>query len=327
MPDAYWTWIWPATKKAEELIIKYNIKIFYTTANPNSILQIGINLKKKFKDIKWIADFRDPVGYTKRYRTPNTFFVNYEKNMIQSAMNKADVITGLANSYEKIFQKLYNIDNKKFYFIPTGLDEEYLLNYDLEENNNKKNYENYLLFSGEFLIEYGDYFFELFSELVNKESFNDLKIKFIGRREINEPLVRKIINKYKDLDKNIEFIDHLNQKELYKLIKNAKACLLAAGFNARWYCNYAKMVDYIALKKPIITVIPYHSEARKEIDKVGLGLHLTGIKNKDIIMLKQFLNNNISLSPSDYYKNYLSSIQVKNFVKIFDEILGVKNEI
>ena len=320
MPDAHWTWTSPAIKKASELIEKNNIKLFYTTTNPNSVLKIGNNIKNQ-NNILWISDFRDPIGYINRYKTSNKYFQNYDMNIIKNAMNNADFITGLASSYEEIFINLYNIKKDKFKFIPTGLDNQYITNV------NNKTMEDYLLFSGEFLIEYGEYFFKVFNTLIENENFKNLKIYFVGRKEINQPMVLNILKEVPKTINNLTFIDHIPQLELYKLIVNAKACLLVAGFDSRWYCNYAKMVDYIALNKPVITVVPEKSEAKQELDKANLGLHLTGNFDEDIELLSTFLNKkDYDNLKDDYYKTYFASSQVKSFAEIFDNLLGINND-
>lgn len=319
MPDAYWTWINPAIKKAKNLIKSNDIKLFYTTCNPNSVLKIGIELKKSL-DVHWISDFRDPVGYIDRYKTPNRYFRKNDQKTIQEAMNQADFITGLASSYENIFIDLYGIKKEKFQFIPTGLDDQYIPNHSIKSND-----EEFLLFSGEFLIEYGEYFFEVYNKLMKNDKFKDIKIYFIGRKEINEPMVLNLLKEYPKIMDNLVFIDHIPQLKLYELIKSSKACLLVAGFDSRWYCNYAKMVDYIALQKPTITVVPQKSEARQELDKANLGYHLTGNMNKDVDLLSNFLFDS-NIKDNEYYKTYLASSQVTSFVKIFDNLLRKSNE-
>lgn len=320
IPDAYWTWTNNAVKKATELIKKNNIKIFYTTTNPDSVLKIGLNIKNNYPTIKWVSDFRDPIGYSERYNTHHKIVDKSIKKLKKEAMIKSDMVTGLSSSYGIIFKELYNLEEEKFVFIPTGVDDLYL-----EDLNVTKSDEKYIIFIGEFQDKYNDYIFKVFSNVLKKYD-TKFKIKFIGRKEVNYPKIIKILKKH-NLENISEFLDHMPQTELYKKIKNAHSTILLTGGDNFWWCNFAKMVDYIALNKYIISDVSENSEAKKEISKTDKGVFLSGniSKDTDIVYnhLQTELNDEIF---NEYYKNYLASSQVKSFINIFDKLIGKTND-
>ncbi|MDM5262632.1 hypothetical protein PF327_00245 [Sulfurovum sp. XTW-4] len=321
IPDAYWTWVNPVTKISNELIKQYNIKLVYTTTNPDSVLKIGLNLKSK-NDIKWVSDFRDPVGYGERYNTHHKFIDRQIKKLHLSAMNTADKITGLSSSYEQIFKDLYHIESNKFQFIPTGIDDEYIDNISLMDN-----VEKYLIFVGEFQEKYDDYIFKVLDNVLAKENIQ-FKIKIIGRKEINFKNISKYMDQYKYVNHVIEYIDHIPQLELYKEIKNAHSCILLTGGENFWWCNFAKMVDYIALQKYVIADVHNPSEAKKELEKTEKGIFLTKNLENDIKIVTNHMKKTIDdfQFENEYYKRYLASFQVKSFVEVFDNLLGMKND-
>ncbi|GIT98133.1 hypothetical protein [Sulfurovum sp. TSL1] len=321
IPDAYWTWVDPATKVSNELIKKHNIKLVYTTTNPDSVLKIGLNLKSK-NAIKWISDFRDPLGYGERYNTHHKLIDENIKNLHLRSMNIADKITGLSSSYEQIFKDLYHIQSNKFQFIPTGIDDEYIDDTRLMDNEEK-----YLIFVGEFQEKYDDYIFKVLDNVVEKENIQ-FKIKIIGRKEINFKNISKYMDQYKYVNQAIEFIDHIPQLELYKEIKNAHSCILLTGGENFWWCNFAKMVDYIALQKYVISDVYESSEAKKELEKTGKGIFLTKNLDNDIKIVTDHMEKTIDdfQSENEYYKRYLSSSQVKSFVEVFDNLLGMNDD-
>lgn len=320
IPDAYWTWVHPASKEAKLLIKKYDIKLFYTSANPDSVLKIGLNLKDEY-DIKWISDYRDPVGYGDRYNRANSLAKKIDQLWIKNSMREADVITGLSSAYQKIFQDLYAVPEKKYYFIPTGLDEKYVV------KSESMGGTRYLLFIGEFQTKYDDYLFKIISKSIDQNLIIEkFKIKFIGRKEINEPIVTKLLTPYISLQNICEFIDHMPQIELYEKIQNAHACILISGGENFWWCNFAKMVDYIALKKSVLAHVSDPSEARSELDKSGLGVFLEGDESEDVKIFSTFMNSKNSTGENEYYKKYLASSQVKEFSKIFNNLLKEGNE-
>lgn len=173
---------------------------------------------------------------------------------------------------------------------------------------------------GEFLKEYGSLFFKYLNAFIelHPHKKSEFKIRFIGNILINKKAINEI-----DLPKVIKelilFEDHLTQKELYKRIKASTAVLLIPGYNSHWWTNFAKMVDYIALQKHVLAIVPNPSEARKELTNANLGLFL----DSEAQALEYFLNlfNNDKLKPNDLYcKNYLASNQIKSFIKIFNQL-------
>ena len=125
------------------------------------------------------------------------------------------------------------------------------------------------------------------------------------------------------LENHFEFIDHMPQIKLYEIIKSAKFTILLAGANTLWWTNYAKLVDYIALNKQVIAMVPNISEARSELTKAGLGIF---VKDDDasVSLLRSIL---IERGKEDldcnieYCKNYLASKQAKSFIKVFENLL------
>lgn len=321
IPDAHWTWVKPATKKSNELIKKHNIKLVYTTTNPDSVLKIGLNLKLK-NDIQWTSDFRDPVGYGERYNTHHKLIDENIKKLHVLSVNVADKITGLSSSYEQIFKDLYTIESDKFQFIPTGIDDEYI-----DKISAMDNVEKYLIFVGEFQEKYDDYIFKVLDKILEKENIQ-FKIKIIGRKEVNFKNISKYMDQYKYVKQVIEYIDHIPQIELYNEIKNAHSCILLTGGKNFWWCNFAKMVDYIALRKYIIADVSDPSEAKREIEKTEKGIFLTQNLDNDIKIVTNYLEKTVNdfQSKNEYYKSYLASSQVKSFVKVFDNLLGSYND-
>jgi hypothetical protein len=272
VPDRFWTWERGAIREGNKLIIKHNIKYIYTTSLPFTTFKIGSTLKKR-NDVKWIADYRDPIMYTLRNHSSIPHVYKKQKQIEIKALDNADVITGLSSAYKLIYHDLYGgkYDNK-IHFIPTGVDDDYLPKEHVKTSNE-------ILYVGEFLKDYGVLFFNYLNTFIelNPDKKSDLKIRFIGNSLINKKAIDevKIPQSIKEL---ILFEDHLTQKELYKRIKASKAVILIPGSNSHWWTNFAKMVDYIALEKPVLAIVPNPSEARKELIKSNIGLFLDNEK-------------------------------------------------
>ena len=60
IPDPKVYWVKPSVKYLLNKLEKYNIQHIITTGPPHSMHLIGLSLKKKLPNLRWIADFRDP---------------------------------------------------------------------------------------------------------------------------------------------------------------------------------------------------------------------------------------------------------------------------
>lgn len=311
VPDRFCTWENGAVKMGCDLVKKYDISIIYTTCLPFTSNRIGYRIKKK-TGVKWVADFRDPITYGKRFTSDYLSVFVKQKRIEQRTFASADIITATSNSYLYIFDDQYKgIYRDKSYFIPTGLDDDYL-----PSPTDKK--ENYIVFVGEYLVEYGDYFFKRFKNFLAQNP--SLKFKIIGNIDINKKAALHYVQEL-GLENNVEFVGHMPQIELYKYIVKAKAALLIPGRRAHWWNNFAKLVDYIALAVPVLALVPDASEARAELSKSGTGIFLNEHSDEQIMQLlnQEKLIDSASIN-YEYCKRYLASSQVKAFIKIFETL-------
>jgi len=312
-PDRFWTWKKSAIKKAKQLIKEENIGFIYTTCLPFTTNQIGIELRKSM-DIKWVADFRDPVTYAKRMHSHINHVYKLQKKIQDDTFRFADHVTVLSSAYELIFNDQYEGKYAdKISFIPTGLDDEYVPSQNFKILNE-------IIFIGEYLKEYKDDFLSLY-KLAIKGLESPPNIRIIGNIDINKKQVLPFIKKLK-LEDRIIFEDHMPQKILYDELNKAKFVLMIPGRNSYWWTNFAKMVDYIALQKPVISLIPNISEARSELEKANLGIFLGEDENENVELLhKYFAFDNFGVQPNkDFCKRYLASKQVEAFIEVFKKL-------
>lgn len=310
VPDRFWTWEKSAVKKANLLIKDKNIQFVYTTMPPFTTGKIGLQIKKQNPNIKWIADFRDPLTTVLRNHSKIEHVYLKQRKIKYNVVANSDAIITASLAHNNILHDIFKGEYfDKIHFIPTGLDDDFLV--PISESK-----ENTILYSGEYLIENGFYIFNLISEF-NLNSFQKVKLKIVGNKEINYKIIKDNVGDVKLLE-NVEFLDHLPQNELYKEIVKTKACLLIS--EGRWWCSFAKMVDYIALQMPIIAFVPEISEAKTQLTKANLGVFLTKDLDQDLKILKYFLENSQLKPNAEYCKKYLASTQTKSFIKIFESL-------
>lgn len=317
-PDTYWTWRGPAISLAEKLIREEGINLVFTTAMPYTSNVIGMHLKEKL-GLKWVADFRDPSTYPTKFHSPVDSVFLKQRKIDSVAWMNADARSVTSTSYISILNDIYCRKVKMdASFIPTGVDESLVPQSVDQEGRNQK-----VVFVGEFTPEYGDDFFKVFSHMIKQNRLTNMsvKVEIIGQIGLNKARIVPLI-KSLNIESYFEFIDQIPQKELYQKISNSLATLLVPGSKSYWPILFAKMIDYIALGRPVIALVPDPSEARTRLHRAGLGVFIDGEVEEASIKLASFLNG--TLPPLTVNKveqaMYFSSKMVGSFVKIFDKL-------
>lgn len=105
IPDPRKGWNRYAFIKACELLENGDIRNVITTSPPHSTQLIGLDLKKKYPHLKWIADLRDPwtdIYYYNQFHPTSIskrIDLNYEKRVLKSA----DAIITVGKSLKELF--------------------------------------------------------------------------------------------------------------------------------------------------------------------------------------------------------------------------------
>jgi hypothetical protein len=316
-PDRYWTWTRPATRLAEQLIRQHDIRLLYTSANPVSFLRAGIRLKQRHR-LAWLFDSRDPLGYGQKHRASNGLARWIEDRILKASMACADHVSGLSGAYGSIFFDLYGLEEHKWTFIPTGFDEDYAPM--SVPNKRSRN----LLYVGEVMANQSTHVFETLECMLGQKNVKPLfnRLVFVGRREVNEPIIRRMTANLPHLSERLLFLDHRSQIEVYALMREARACLLVPGLSRYWWNNFAKLVDYIGLSVPVIAHVPPVSEARHELEKAGTAFFLGADSAADARALAKWLQADPNQEPSAYAMHYTAHQQVADFSALFDRLLG-----
>ena len=112
---------------------------------------------------------------------------------------------------------------------------------------------------------------------------------------------------------------HLPQRELYRRIAAASACMLCPGRNRYWWTSFSKLVDYTALANYIIADVANPSEARKELQRMDRVLLLDGgdLELDTASLLKWFRHR--ELGPASRLV-FTARQQASAFADLFDRV-------
>jgi glycosyltransferase involved in cell wall biosynthesis len=320
-PDAYWTWGKTATAVGRTLIRDRDISVVLTSSSPYSSLNVGVELQKC--GAKWVADFRDPLGYSRKLAS-DVPRVHAEQWMtVRTALHHADAVTVLASSYGSIFRDVFGNGCADPMFIPTGVDHD--LAASAEHGASPR--EPYLIFAGEYLPEYDTEFLEAFRRALTHQDVNrtGITLLVVGTLSLNRSRLMPRLEKL-GLLHSVTFLDQMPQSEVYKLIRGARAGVLIPGKNTFWWTNFAKMTDFIGMRKPVLALVPDPSEARTALTRSRLGIFLDGPPEQQAGILTDFVlgRHPMPAPDEDECERYTARRQVQSFVEIFESLTKPK---
>lgn len=317
-PDDYWTWAITAIRAGKKLLHDRAIDLVFTTAPPFSSLVVGNALQKA--GARWIADFRDPLAYTQRLSSDSPRIHWRQRNIVKDALRNADAVTVASSCFRSIYFDMFGKQRVEPVFIPTGMDTEIVST----PAGHVGQRPPYLLFAGEYLPDYDSAFLEAFANALRRPDVRrtGTKLLVVGTLELNRTRMMPLIEKF-DLHEHVEFLDQQPQREVYKLLSAARAGVLIPGFRSYWWTTFAKMTDYIGMRKQVLAMVPDPSEARTALTRSGLGIFLDGSSSERSDTLARFLLSEDKLSQpnENECERYTALRQVQSFAELFESLL------
>jgi glycosyltransferase involved in cell wall biosynthesis len=123
IPDARVFWVRPAVAFLDDLLKGNSIPTVITTGPPHSIHLIGLRLKKRNPQVKWIADFRDPWSEWDLLDTLSLTGLARarHRSLERKVLRSADRVITIAPYHVKRFEHL---GGRKVQLISNGFDED-----------------------------------------------------------------------------------------------------------------------------------------------------------------------------------------------------------
>ncbi len=265
IPDPRRFWIKPSVKFLTDYLQKNPVNAVITTGPPHSMHGIGLGLKKKFPQLKWIADFRDPWTNIDFYKELNLTSLadKVHHRMEREVVQSADCVVVVSNEMVKEFSSL---NPKRMELITNGFDEDDVSN--IHVNPDK-----------EFTLSHigtlnaarnPKLLWKVIGELIqNKEDINkDLKIQLIGKVDF---LVLEELEE-NGLSDNLIKIDYLSHSEAIKKQQSSQVLLLLINNtqNAKGVLT-GKFFEYLASGRPILAIGPADGDVADVLKETNAG--------------------------------------------------------
>ncbi|MEG0927029.1 glycosyl transferase family 1 [Chryseobacterium sp.] len=300
IPDARVFWVKPSIQFLEKYIRENKIDTIVTSGPPHSLHLIGLGLKEKLPNLKWIADFRDPwteISYYKHLKLTKSS--DKKHRQLESAVFKNADIT-LATSYTDAenFRKA----GAHAFCITNGFDES-----DRSEKlKTLKNTEDKFTLSYIGVLEQlrnPDNLWTALDELVkeNVEFARHFSLKFVGR--IDDKILHSIENS--SLKNHILNLGYLSHGKAVEEMQNSEILLITNFPNeSSKGIIPGKIFEYLASGKQILSFGPDKADVSKILDETGAGKHFS---YRDSETVKTFI-----LEKFDLWKNGILSENTQN---------------
>lgn len=322
IPDARVFWVKPSIKFLEQYLKENKIEVVVTSGPPHSLHMIGLGLKKKFPDLKWIADFRDPwteISYYKHLKLTQSS--DRKHRQLESAVFKNADIT-LATSYTDAenFRKA----GANAICITNGFDES-----DASATHNvtgeKADGQNSKAFTLSYIgvleqLRNPENLWKVLDELVteNKEFAEIFTLKFAGR--IDDKILHSIENS--NLKNHILNLGYISHDKAVEEMSNSNLLLITNFPNeSSKGIIPGKIFEYLATGKQIISFGPDEADVSRILAETGAGKHF-GYEDpkavKDFILEKYELWKNGNLLENT---QNIEQFSRRNLTKKLAEIL------
>lgn len=269
IPDARVFWVNPSTKFLEQYLKINNIETIVTSGPPHSMHLIGLNLKKKFPDLKWIADFRDPwteISYYKHLKLTNRSDKKH-RQLESEVFKNADITLATSYTDAENFRK----NGANAFCITNGFDETDSNPQTLQPSNSPTQFTLSYIGVLEQLRNPENLWKALDNLVKTNEDFEEnFNLKFVGRIDNK---ILEVIEKsnLKDHIQNLGYVSH--DKAVDEMAKSSLLLITNFPNDSSKGIIPGKIFEYLATGKQIISFGPNEADVAKILDETKAGKH------------------------------------------------------
>ena len=277
LPDPRRGWNKYALAKAKEIIESEGITTVITTSPPHSTQLIGLELKKQYPNINWVADLRDPWTdiYYNSDLYPTSWAQRRNLKYERSVLLCADQIITVSEDCKRLFAEKADV-TEKIAVVPNGYDEKDFINSTII-NKKEKITPNYSLtvintsslLTPNYILSYvgvmaPQYDLEPLKSLV--QGRKDILLRFVG--VVSEEIQQEI----KSWGVQAEFIPYVSHKQAIAYMRASDALLLfIPNVPNNEGILTGKLFEYLASGRKILLFGPENGDAMHLISECGAG--------------------------------------------------------
>jgi glycosyltransferase involved in cell wall biosynthesis len=267
IPDPRRFWVKPAAAFLSGYLKDNEIDTIITTGPPHSLHLIGLRLKTKHRELRWLADFRDPWS---EWGLLDSLLVSglvrrIHRRLENKVLRAADELITITPFYVRRFEQLAN---RRVRLLTNGFD---------EEDFNRMRYSK----AEQFIIRHVGVVNEkcdprpfmraLEIEMEADVDFAaDVRVEFIG--EVH-PDFKEYIASCGALKKVTRFCGNIPHSQLIALYGSSSMLLLIlTGYKDAEGFLPGKLFEYLATRLPVLAVGPVTGDAATVLNETGCGV-------------------------------------------------------
>lgn len=263
IPDTARFWEEFSKKKVLEVIKKEQIELVYTTSAPYSDHLLGLYIKRKLPNIKWVVDFRDewtnnPYTLDNPYNPLRTAI---EKKLEKQVVTSADECITNTPVMRANFIKNNSLDGNNFHTIPNGYDIDDFTGLDTAKM--PQNQKLTFVYTGAL---YGrrkpDNFFEALKQLKSENKIDGSKIKVELIGNYHKDKLQAQIDSY-GLTGQFDIVGYVPHNVCIEHQVGADVLVLIEGGGRGSDAFYTgKIFEYMNTNRPVLAILPKGVAAR-----------------------------------------------------------------
>jgi hypothetical protein len=248
-----------AFRKGKRIINQGGVNVIYSSFGPYADHLVAYFLKRKFPEIRWIADFRD-LQIEPLYN--NVFFRRWQIQIEQKLLQKADVVTTVSVGLSKHLEKY----GRRTLAVPRGVE--------LRTNDIKMYPKFTICYTGSLYQHFRDAkcFFRVLSELIHTNQISQNEIQFLyAGRDGNQ--FRNWVDEY-HLQKIFKDLGVLTKTAAWEVQNRSHIQLLLTTSTKEWSgVLTGKLFEYLESGNAIIVLVNGVSDMEFErlMDNTGAG--------------------------------------------------------
>lgn len=267
IPDPRRFWVKPAVSFLSDYLKDNEIDTVITTGPPHSLHLIGLHLKTKHPEVRWIADFRDPWS---EWGLLDSLMVSgvvrkIHRRLENKVLRTADELITITPFYVRRFEQLAN---RQVRLLTNGFDEEDFIGLRYSKA------EQFIIRHVGIVNERCDprpFMRALEMEMNANAGFAaDVRVEFIG--EVH-PHFKKFVSEAGAVKEVTRFRGNIPHEELINLYGSSSMLLLIlTGYKDAEGFLPGKLFEYLATRLPVLGVGPVTGDAATVLNETGSGV-------------------------------------------------------
>lgn len=266
IPDPRRFWKKPSVAFLKDFLIEKQIHTLVTTGPPHSMHLIGLQLKKIYPHLHWIADFRDPWSTWGLLETlkAGKWALSRHRRLERQVLQSADTVITITPFYKR---QLESLGKRPVQYLPNGFDADDFGEFQWQRPD------RFVIRHVGIINERCDprpFMLALKEKCGENPQFKEeVVMEFIG--EVH-PAFRKYVLEDDTLKGVCIFTPPVTHKELLRLYRESALQLLVLhGYkDAEGYLP-GKLFEYLATGIPVLGIGPVHGDAAAFLTETRLG--------------------------------------------------------